>query len=83
MGLVIFFGTPTMYSTNGWGEFAGAVVVPVTTMAEHYGSHVFVLGIIAPFFSIVEAFSGTPAHQGTFNFAPRFIKVQLGTTFCI
>ena len=47
MGLVIFFGTPTMYSTNGWGEFAGAVVIPVTTMAEHYGSHVFVLGIIA------------------------------------
>ena len=47
MGLVIFFGTPTMYSTNGWGEFAGTVVVPVTTMAEHYGSHVFVLGIIA------------------------------------
>ena len=47
MGLVIFFGTPTMYSTNGWGEFAGDVVIPVTTMAEHYGSHVFVLGIIA------------------------------------
>ena len=47
MGLVIFFGTPTMYSTNGWGEFAGSVVIPVTTMAEHYGSHVFVLGIIA------------------------------------
>ena len=47
MGLVIFFGTPTMYSTNGWGEFVGAVVIPVTTMAEHYGSHVFVLGIIA------------------------------------
>ena len=47
MGLVIFFGTPTMYSTNGWGEFAGAVVIPVTTLAEHYGSHVFVLGIIA------------------------------------
>ena len=47
MGLVIFFGTPTMYSTNGWVEFAGAVVIPVTTMAEHYGSHVFVLGIIA------------------------------------
>ena len=36
-----------MYQTNGWGEFAGEVVVPVTTMAEHYGSHVFVLGIIA------------------------------------
>ena len=33
MGLVIFFGTPTMFSTNGWGEFAGEVVVPVTTMA--------------------------------------------------
>ncbi|MBD1147880.1 hypothetical protein IDH28_03505 [Pelagibacterales bacterium SAG-MED31] len=47
MGLVIFFGTPTMYATNGWGEFVGPVVVPVTTMAEHYGSHVFVLGIIA------------------------------------
>ena len=47
MGLVIFFATPTMYSTNGWGEFAGTVVIPVTTMAEHYGSHVFVLGIIA------------------------------------
>ena len=47
MGLVIFFGTPTMYSSNGWGEFVGAVVIPVTTMAEHYGSHVFVLGIIA------------------------------------
>ena len=43
----IFFGTPTIYSTNGCGEFAGAVVIPVTTMAEHYGSHVFVLGIIA------------------------------------
>ena len=47
MGLVLFFGTPTMYSSNGWGEFTGAVVIPVTTMAEHYGSHVFVLGIIA------------------------------------
>ncbi len=47
MGLVIFFGTSTMFSSNGWGEFAGAVVIPVTTMAEHYGSHVFVLGIIA------------------------------------
>ena len=47
MGLVIFFGTSTMYSTNGWGDFAGSVVIPVTTLAEHYGSHVFVLGIIA------------------------------------
>jgi hypothetical protein len=47
MGLVLFFGISTMYSTNGWGEFIGAVVIPVTTMAEHYGSHVFVLGIIA------------------------------------
>ena len=47
MGLVIFFGTSTMFLSNGWGEFAGAVVIPVTTMAEHYGSHVFVLGIIA------------------------------------
>jgi hypothetical protein len=47
MGLVLFFGISTMYSTNGWGEFTGAVIIPVTTMAEHYGSHVFVLGIIA------------------------------------
>ena len=47
MGLVIFFGISTMYTTNGWGDFTGAVVVPVTTIAEHYGSHVFVLGIIA------------------------------------
>lgn len=47
MGLVLFFGISTMYSTNGWGEFIGIVVIPVTTMAEHYGSHVFVLGIIA------------------------------------
>ena len=47
MGLVLFFGISTMYSTNGWGEFFGIVVIPVTTMAEHYGSHVFVLGIIA------------------------------------
>ncbi|MDC6447848.1 hypothetical protein PQZ42_02070 [Alphaproteobacteria bacterium] len=29
------------------GEFIGAVIIPLTTMAEHYGSHVFVLGIIA------------------------------------
>jgi hypothetical protein len=47
MGLVLFFGISTMYSTNGWGEFIGNVIIPVTTMAEHYGSHVFVLGIIA------------------------------------
>jgi len=47
MGLVLFFGISSMYATNGWGEFAGLVVVPVTTMAEHYGSHVFVLGVIA------------------------------------
>ena len=47
MGVVLFFGISTMYSTNGWGEFTGAVIIPVTTMAEHYGSHVFVLGIIA------------------------------------
>ena len=47
MGLVLFFGISTMYSTNGWGEFIGIVVIPVTTMAEHYGSHVFVLGIVA------------------------------------
>ena len=47
MGLVLFFGISSMYATNGWGEFAGLVVVPVTTMAEHYGSHVFVLGVIS------------------------------------
>lgn len=47
MGLVLFFGISTMYSSNGWGEFIGTVIIPVTTMAEHYGSHVFVLGIIA------------------------------------
>ena len=47
MGLVLFFCILTMYPTIGWGGFIGAVIIPVTTMAEHYGSHVFVLGIIA------------------------------------